>query len=138
MRKVLALFSVFCLTTFLMTVTPDVQAQSWGVPGNASGNMTQAPMSEWLNKNPGRDTASDLVCNVIGDLGGTQLFGCSPGSADRPLGKLLKKFCLAVSSIAVLFMIWEVFSSTIASANDGQFLGKPGQSHECRCRKPKK
>lgn len=71
-----------------------------------------------------KQTANKLICGVIGDLGGTKLFGCPQGAKETPLGKVLKGFCLAVSSVAVLFLIWEVFSGMIASANEGEFLGK--------------
>ena len=124
MRNLLKLFSILFIATFLLASPPEVHAQSWGEAGTASGNMQRGPMSDWMDTSYDGQTANRLICAVIGDLGGTQLFGCPEGSADTPLGKVLKGFCLAVSSVAVLFMIWEVFSGMTASANEGEFLGK--------------
>jgi conjugal transfer/type IV secretion protein DotA/TraY len=102
--------SVLCLLVL------NTQAHAEGVtPANA-------PLKEWIDTG---NTANNLLCSTIGDVGGTGLFGCSKTTA---LHQVLKVFNLLVFSVAALFVAWGVISGTITSANDGEFLGKRNSS----------
>lgn len=92
-------------------------------PAHAEGvTAANAPLKEWIDTG---NAANSLLCSVVGDIGGTGLFGCTKTTA---LHTLLKTFNIAVFSIAALFVAWGIISATITSANDGDFLGKRNSS----------
>lgn len=95
-------------------------ALSAGIAFGADGvNSANAPLKEWIDTG---NTANKLLCATVGDPGGTGLFGCAKG--ETALHPIFKVFNLAVMSIAALFMLWNVLSKTMASAQDGEFMGK--------------
>lgn len=92
-------------------------------PAHAEGvTPANAPLKEWIDTG---NSANTLLCSVVGDIGGTGLFGCSKTTA---LHTILKVFNLAVFSVAAIFVTWGVISGVISSANDGEFLGKRNSS----------
>lgn len=82
-----------------------------------------APLKEWIDTS---NKANTLLCATVGDIGGTGLFGCK--GKETGIHSILKTFNVAVFSIAALFVFWNVIAGVMASANDGEFLGKKNHS----------
>lgn len=70
---------------------------------------------------PPGDSALAAFGELFGNLGGLNFF---PGEADAGIGQMFLVFNTAVVSVAALFFLWNVMTSTIQAAHDGEFLGR--------------